>query len=140
MLRTRDGVGEVEAQLRDYLSRLPVKALAVVVVGSRARGTHMRDSDIDLVVVSDEFEGLARGQRIERLLEPYRNLPPLEPMGFTSHEVLHADGLYLWDALADGRPLQDEGVWQEARQRFQQRLEGHELERTARGWRTLKKR
>lgn len=44
----------------------------------------------------------------------------------------------LWDALADGRPLQDAGVWQEARQRFQQRLEGRELERTPRGWRTLK--
>lgn len=136
MLRTRDGVGEVQAQLRDYLSRLPVQALAVVVVGSRARGTNMRDSDIDLVVVSDEFECLTLGERIERLLEPYRNLPPLEPMGFTSQEVLHADGLYLWDALADGRPLQDAGVWQEARQRFQQRLDERELERTPRGWRT----
>ncbi len=138
MLRTRDGVGEVEAQLRDYLSRLPVKALAVVVVGSRARGTHMRDSDIDLVVVSDELEGLTRGERIERLLEPYRNLPPLEPMGFTPQEVLNADDLYLWDALADGRVLSDTGIWCDARHKLLQRLERHELERTPRGWRTLK--
>lgn len=135
MLWTRDGVGEVQAQLDLYLEKLPVRADAVVVTGSRARGTHMRDSDIDLVVVSEELAGLNRGQRIELLLEPYRDLPPLEPAGYTPEEVLHADGLYLWDALADGRPRLDSGLWQQAREAFLARIAAGELERTERGWR-----
>lgn len=62
MLPSRDGVREVEPQLRRYLQalqqRLPVECL--VVFGSRARADHWIDSDIDLLVVSPAFQNLPR--------------------------------------------------------------------------------
>lgn len=135
MLRARDGLREVEDRLRDYLSRLSVAARAVVLVGSRARGTHWRRSDIDLVVVSPDFEGMPRALRIDALLEPWADELALEPMGFTPAEIVAADGLYLWDALADGRVLSDDGTWAEARRRLESRLARGELVRTETGWR-----
>lgn len=135
MLRTRDGLREVETRLRAWLTRLPVPARAVVLVGSRARGTHWRGSDIDVVVVAESFEGMPRALRIDSLLEPWFDELALEPMGFTPSETLDADGLYLWDALADGRVLQDDGIWAEARARVEARIRRGELLRTPGGWR-----
>lgn len=135
MLPTRDGLEPIQAQLNRYLQALPVRARAVVLVGSRARGTHYRDSDIDLVVVSESFRGMPRGDRIQVLLEAYYDSPALEPMGFTEEEIVEADDLYLWDALADGRPLMDDGTWKNARERFLERVRAGELTRTPTGWR-----
>lgn len=138
MLPPRDGLREVEARLRAYLSRLSLPVEAAVLAGSRARGTPWRGSDIDLVVVSPAFEGVPRPLRIEALLEPWGEELALEPMGFTAAELARADGLYLWDALADGRVLQDEGVWATARARLQSRVARGELQRTVHGWRESK--
>lgn len=135
MLRTRDGLRQVETRLRDWLTRLRLPARAVVLVGSRARGTHWRGSDIDVVVVAESFEGMPRALRIDSLLEPWFDELALEPMGFTPSETLDADGLYLWDALADGRVLQDDGIWAEARARVEARIRRGELLRTPGGWR-----
>lgn len=136
MLHTRDGVREVEAQLTGYLEKLSrrISVEAAVVTGSRARNTHFRTSDIDLVVLSDDFHGVSRLDRIGVLLEDWYDSPALEPMGFTADEALHADGLYLWDALADGRALIDNGGWARAQEGFKERWRGGELERTERGW------
>lgn len=135
MLPARDGLREIETRLRAWLTRLRVPARAVVLVGSRARGTHWRGSDIDVVVVSEAFNGMPRALRIETLLEPWFDELALEPMGFTPTETLHADSLYLWDALADGRVLQDDGIWAEARARLEARIQRGELLRTPGGWR-----
>ncbi len=137
MLQARDGVREVEAQLEHYIEQLHqrIPYRAIVVTGSRARNDHFTDSDIDLVVVSEAFEKLNRGERIELLLQDWHDSPALEPLGYTAHELLLGRGLYVWDAMADGRVLHDDGMWRQACQAFdRERMDGR-LVRTARGWR-----
>lgn len=107
---------------------------AVIVVGSRARNDHWRDSDIDAVVVSPDFRGMRRGARIECLLQPWLDTPALEPLGYTPEEVLNdPDSLYLWEALADGRPLLDAGIWSQAVKRLGERIGRGELLRRGQG-------
>jgi hypothetical protein len=109
----------------------------MVVVGSRARNDHWRDSDIDLIVVSPQFAEMSRAQRIDLLLSSWNGKYALEPHGYTPVEMLHADTLFLWEALADGRAIHDDGIFAEARERFEHRLQARELQRTAHGWREL---
>lgn len=136
MLRPRDGVGEVRPLLETYLAglawRIPLRAAAVF--GSRARGDHRRGSDIDLVVVSDAFGSLRWDERIGRLLEDWRERPALEAVGYTSEELLRLDHLLLVDAVYDGRPLRDDGIWESARQRLLSHMQRGRLIRRPGGW------
>lgn len=136
MLPPRDGVREVEPQLRRYLQalqqRLPVECLAVF--GSRARGDHWIDSDIDLVVVSAAFEGLPRQERIGLLLEDWRESPALEPLGYTCNELLRADHPVLLEALSDGRAIFDRGIWRQGQERLTAVLASQAWTRIPGGW------
>lgn len=137
MRQGRDGVREVEPQLRDYLERLRdrVKVQSLVVFGSRARNDHWVDSDIDIVVVSPSFERMSRRDRIGLLLDDWGGKPALEPLGYTREEILQPDHLVLLDALHDGRILADDGTWQEARGSLKERMRRGEWTRTPGGWR-----
>jgi hypothetical protein len=104
-----------------------------VVVGSRARNTHFRDSDIDVVVVSPDFAGQSRMDRIGTLLQSWHDTPALEPIGYAPDE-LEADDLFLWEALSDGRPLQDDGTWTSAQDRHNQKIRQGSLCRKPGGW------
>lgn len=101
--------------------------------GSRARGDHRRGSDIDLVVVSDALGALRWDERIGLLLEGWRERPALEAVGYTAEELLRLDHLLLVDALHDGRPLCDDGIWETARRSLAQHMQGGQLRRPG-GW------
>jgi len=80
---------EFREALRDYLSRLR-GALAVDEVlffGSRVYGEPLKSSDLDMIVVSPDFEGMSFPERLSLLsrlwLEPY----PLEVLGYTTEEL-----------------------------------------------------
>ncbi len=136
MLPPRDGIREVEPQLRRYLQalqrRLPVECLAVF--GSRARGDHWADSDIDILVVSPAFQGLPRLHRIGLLLEDWRESPALEPLGYTPEELLKADHPILLEALSDGRALFDRGIWLQGQEQLAAVLASQAWERIPGGW------
>ena len=133
----RDGIRPVQSALEVYVqglrSRLNVQS--VVVFGSRARGDHWEDSDIDLLVLSADFEGLPSSQRIDVLLESWSGIPALEPFGLTPAECEGPGWLLLWDALAQGRVLEDDGSFQRAREKFLERVRSGDLTPTADGWR-----
>lgn len=83
---------------------------------------------------------MTRLDRIDLLLADWDGRHALEPLGFTPDEIARADSLYLFDALADGRVIVDDGnVWRDARAAFLQRWQRGEFERTRGGWRTLKR-
>ncbi|MHB2017151.1 MAG: nucleotidyltransferase domain-containing protein [Candidatus Xenobia bacterium] len=136
MLPPRDGLREVEAALKPWTTQVVARfsPASIVLTGSRARGTHFRDSDIDILVVAGGFDGVPTPLRIEALLEGWHSTPALEPIGVTPTELAN-DSLYLWDALSDGRILVDDGTFLAARQRHHSRIARGELTRTAGGWR-----
>lgn len=84
----KEAAREVGASLRRFLRRLE-EAFAptqVVLFGSRARGDSLVHSDVDVVVVSEAFEGMAWRERLRRVLELWDGEVPLEPLCYTPEE------------------------------------------------------
>jgi len=133
----RDGLRAVQSSLEEYIQklRLKCKVHSVVLFGSRARGDHWENSDIDLLVISPDFAGLNSGQRIDLLLELWPGIPALEPFGVTPIESVNDGWLLLWDALYQGRVLEDDGTYRLAREKLMGRIRDGALTPTLDGWR-----
>ena len=74
-----------------------IRADRMVLFGSWVAGTATRDSDIDLVVISSDFEGKSRWERIEALaaahaevFEPF-DLVAMTPAEWTSRKSMIVD-------------------------------------------------
>lgn len=76
---------ELIAEIRAFLRRLG--ATEAVLFGSRARGEELRNSDVDLIVISSTFAGRPFPERL-RLLHEQWTLPLfLEGLPYTPEEV-----------------------------------------------------
>ena len=58
----------------------------ILLFGSRARGTHLKESDLDLLIVSTFFEGMPFIQRAPHLLWTLRVPFPIEVLCYTPEE------------------------------------------------------
>jgi predicted nucleotidyltransferase len=58
----------------------------VLLFGSRARGSHLRTSDIDLLIVSDAFEGMDWRIRLHLVVGLWDGDVALEPLCYTESE------------------------------------------------------
>jgi len=66
---------------------IPVKKM--ILYGSHAKGRADKGSDIDIVVISDYFQGMSvlqRGETFGKIFAGARIVAPIEPMGFTEAE------------------------------------------------------
>jgi len=61
----RAEIGKVVEILRDAFEKKGIKVSQIVLFGSQARGTAGEESDIDLVVISEDFAGKDLFQRAE---------------------------------------------------------------------------
>jgi predicted nucleotidyltransferase len=62
----------------------------VILFGSRARGDNFVNSDFDIIVVSDDFEGQHFLDRIPKVLELWNFPYDLEPLCYTTKEFVKA--------------------------------------------------
>lgn len=78
----------IEAFRALYLSKLidSYRPTRVLVFGSRAQGTPLKESDLDLLVVSKSFEGIPFIQRTHHLLWTLRVPFPIEVLCYTPEE------------------------------------------------------
>jgi len=58
----------------------------VLIFGSRARGDHLIDSDVDIIIVSKKFEGINWLERIRNVSADWEGLVLLEPLCYTPEE------------------------------------------------------
>lgn len=66
----------------------------IILYGSYAAGTARPDSDIDLVVVSDDFETMDYWQRIDKVsIAIYKVFQPIEAVAMTGREWQQGDSL-----------------------------------------------
>ena len=92
----------------------------VILYGSVAQDTDVLDSDVDIVVISDELPEDVF-YRLARLRSVYRTWVPIEPLGYTSSEferMLENRHVTALEALAFGRPLYGEAYFNRLRTRF----------------------
>lgn len=83
--------------VKEYIKRLPVKVDEAIIFGSSAKGTRLWDSDIDLIVISEDFKGLNQHERMVLLLKYwFHKRIVLEGFGFTKKEYLNKVKTNLW--------------------------------------------
>lgn len=85
---------KVTAILRKFKKALAQKGIRVkkmIVFGSYATGSATPHSDIDVVVISDDFKGKNILQRLEvfgEVLAKAKIMEPIEPLGYTTKEFM----------------------------------------------------
>ncbi len=88
MFRRRRKIKGIIERFRQELSKLGINAEKLIVYGSYAKGTFREDSDIDLIVISDDFQNLNFRERLETLgLAAGRVFEPIEALGYTAKEI-----------------------------------------------------
>lgn len=82
---------ELKRVIRAYCAKLAemgIQAQKVLLFGSQLHGTAAQDSDIDLIVISTDWERYNRRERLEILgIAAARILQPIQAQGFTPEEV-----------------------------------------------------
>ena len=74
----------------------------IILFGSYATGQNRQDSDIDLVVISEDFAGMDYWQRIEILSEAvYKVFQPIEAVAMTPQEWQAGDS-FIAEYARDG--------------------------------------
>lgn len=85
--KTQD-VKRIIEKFAQELKKLGINPERITLYGSYAKGNPREGSDIDLIVVSDDFRGMNIRERLEILgLAAGKTFEPIESLGYTREEV-----------------------------------------------------
>jgi len=91
---------------KSYVKRLSksIRVQNAILTGSWATGSYLEDSDVDLIVVSDDFAGMPLPDRLVYLQKSWNSKLPLEAFGYTTSEFrnLKRNSTYVRDAAKHG--------------------------------------
>jgi predicted nucleotidyltransferase len=92
----------VISDFRKALQAVGIKTQKIILYGSYAAGRQREDSDIDLVVISEDFQGKGYWERIELLSTAiYKVFKPIEAVAMTPQEWQAGDS-FIADYARDG--------------------------------------
>lgn len=79
---------EVIGRFRQQVEAMGIRIAQIWLYGSQAWGGAQEGSDVDLVVISPDWEGMSLRERLELLgVAAARVLEPIQAQGFTPQEV-----------------------------------------------------
>jgi len=85
--KTRD-VKRIIERYRQELKSFNINSQKIILYGSYAKGNPREDSDIDLIVISDDFKDMNLRERLEILgIAAGRVFEPIEALGYTPKEI-----------------------------------------------------
>jgi uncharacterized protein len=88
MVESRSQITKIIARYREEITKAGIRIVAIYLYGSYAHGSAHEGSDIDLIIVSTDFEGMNIRERLELLgLASARILEPIQAYGLTPEEV-----------------------------------------------------
>jgi len=128
----------LEAYLRSLLDELSPRL--VVLFGSAARGDFGVGSDVDLLIIAEDFPERF-DDRLRLLFNLNPTTAPLEPIGYTPEEFeallmrRHPTALY---AMEEGIPLYDDGLYQKMKEVFERLKADLRLVKGEGGWYAMK--
>lgn len=75
-------------EIEKFVERLKekIKVEKVIIFGSRAREDYLEDSDVDLIIVSRDFEGVLFYERMDKLILLWESPLDLEALCYTPEE------------------------------------------------------
>lgn len=84
MAETRQAIKKIIIEYISNLQALGISVYKVIIFGSQANGTFTEDSDIDIVVISNEFGKMGLWEKAKYLGRAARGIPyPIEAIGFS---------------------------------------------------------
>lgn len=88
MAQTRQSVKNIISKYIRNLEALGISVRKVILFGSYAKGTYHKESDIDIAVISDDFERMGIWERAKYLGRAARDIPhPIEVLGFSPSQL-----------------------------------------------------
>jgi len=88
MYKKRSQIEEIIKEYKQVLRTLGINVERVILYGSYAKGNERKDSDIDLIVVSKDFQKMNLRERLEVLgIAAARIMKPIEAKGYTPEEL-----------------------------------------------------
>lgn len=107
----------------------------IILYGSRAKGTFTNTSDIDIIVISNNFKHDFLS-RITYLIDANTSMLPFEPLGYTEAEfetMLKSFKITALDAVKEGVPLYGEDYFSKLKHKFEE-LENSGLYKGKKSW------
>jgi len=81
-------IKEVIEEYKQALMTLGINVERVILYGSHAKGNQREDSDIDLIIISEDFQKMNLRERLEVLgIAAARIMKPVEAKGYTPEEI-----------------------------------------------------
>lgn len=115
---------DIQSITKRYIQRLArsITVNKAILTGSWATGRYLEDSDVDLIIVSDDFAKMPISERLSYLQKNWRNRIPLEAFGYTVEEFrkLRQRSTYVKDAVRNGVVLANSGSGHPKRNRSEQ--------------------
>jgi predicted nucleotidyltransferase len=101
MVKTEREIKEIISRYAVELEKLGITSQRIVLYGSYAKGMPREDSDIDLIVISEYFEGMNIRERLELLgIAAGKVFEPIEALGYTPEEIeANKKGTFLEEVL-----------------------------------------
>jgi len=88
MVKTELEIKAIISRYTTEIEQLGVRPQKILLYGSYATGNAREDSDIDLVVISEDFKDMNIRERLEILgIAAGRVFEPIEAMGYTPAEI-----------------------------------------------------
>jgi hypothetical protein len=88
MVKTEREIKDIISRFQKEIEKLGVKPQKIILFGSYAGGAPREDSDIDVIVISDDFRKMNLRERLELLgIAAGRILEPIEALGYTQEEL-----------------------------------------------------
>ena len=100
MVKTKREIEIIIEKYKVELGKLGIRPQKIILYGSFASGQPREDSDIDLIVISDDFKNMNFRERLEILgLAAGRVFEPIEAIGYTEEEIKDTKGTFLEEIL-----------------------------------------
>lgn len=88
MVKTEREIKEIMVKFQIEIEKLGVKPQRIHLFGSYAGGTPREDSDIDVIVIADDFKDMNLRERLELLgIAAGKVFEPIEALGYTQEEL-----------------------------------------------------
>ena len=100
MVKTTPELKRIVRRYRLQLRKLGIRPARIVLYGSQAAGTAQEGSDVDLIVISDDWKKYNYRQRLELLgIAAARILEPVQAQGFTPAEIKGNQVMPFWEQI-----------------------------------------
>jgi uncharacterized protein len=100
MAETTSELKRIVRRYRLQLQKMGIRPTRVLVYGSQASGTAREGSDIDLIVISGDWQKYNHRQRLEVLgVAAARILEPIQAQGFTPTEIRQKKITPFWEQV-----------------------------------------